>query len=115
MKEKSAGKIFGLIVGALVSGILGIVIIANENWFFGIVFAVLAGILAGFAADTATNNDRAFQITGVTVMIVLIVVGLIVGATISADSGPDWGDLSDEEKENARWAYEVKEWIDDQE
>ncbi|MBP3330822.1 MAG: hypothetical protein J6L89_08325 [Clostridia bacterium] len=55
--------------------------------------------------------------------IVAILLILVFGAVIlnccdsgsGSSGGKKWNDLSDQEKDNARWAYEVNQYIEDYE
>lgn len=50
-------------------------------------------------------------------IVAFILVAVIYFATCgdsgSSSSGKKWGDLSDQEKDNARWAYHAQQAIDD--
>ena len=105
------GKVIGLILGGIVCGVGAVALLANDMLIFGVGLAFLSAVLAGFGVYSIKDNELAFKITGITVIIIVLVTGISLNAV--NDSGTSWGDLSDEEKENAKWAYEVKEAIDD--
>ena len=50
---------------------------------------------------------------GIMAVVVLIVASLLVacGGRSSSSSGKKWSDLSDVEKANAKWAYQVQQGI----
>lgn len=54
-------------------------------------------------------GDRAQMLIGFFVVLVIIVFFVLL--THEPDNGKKWSDLSDVEKENARWAYEANEYI----
>ena len=57
-----------------------------------------------------------FKVWIATVVIVFscIIIGVCCDSGGGSSSGKKWGDLTDQEKENARWAYNVKSYIDEQ-
>lgn len=48
---------------------------------------------------------------GIMVTVVLIVASMLAACSSSSSSGKKWGDLSDVEKANAKWAYQVQQGI----
>ena len=53
--------------------------------------------------------------SGIVIFVVVIVVSFIIfGACggLDSNSGTKWSSLSEQEKENARWAYNVKQSLD---
>ncbi|MBE6714785.1 MAG: hypothetical protein E7575_05825 [Ruminococcaceae bacterium] len=109
MTKKKLGKFFGLLAGAFVSGWIGILLISGNHLFFGAAFAFLASGLGGFAVCTIKENDTAFKVAAGIIMAIVVLFGVMLDAL--GDSGVRWGDLTDQEKENAKWAYEVNEYI----
>lgn len=52
---------------------------------------------------------------GVLAIVFILAAALVASCSggSSSSSGKKWSDLSDVEKENARWAYEAQQAIDD--
>lgn len=48
---------------------------------------------------------------GIMAVVVLLVASLLAACSSSSSSGKKWGDLSDVEKANAKWAYQVQQHI----
>ena len=48
---------------------------------------------------------------GIMVTVVLIVASMLAACSSSSSSGKKWGDLSDVEKANAKWAYQAQQAI----
>lgn len=48
---------------------------------------------------------------GIMVTVVLMVASMLAACSSSSSSGKKWGDLSDVEKANAKWAYQAQQAI----
>ena len=62
------------------------------------------------------KNDNHSDKTGIIALIIIFVISFAIFAAcggFDSNSGTKWSDLSEQEKENARWAYKVKQQIDD--
>lgn len=59
------------------------------------------------------NKGDALKSNIIIAMIVVILIALFNSCDGGSSSGTKWSDLSDVEKENARWAYEVQQSLND--
>ena len=62
------------------------------------------------------QNNNGESSIGQKIFAFIVTAALIIGLTCwilgdSGSSGKKWSDLSDQEKDNARWAYQVQEEI----
>ena len=82
---------------------------------------ILGGVVYGMV-DSLKKNAKNLSRKAVTVRVIILVVAavlclicLIGGllSIISDSGGRSWSDLSDVEKDNARWAYEAQQAIND--
>lgn len=58
------------------------------------------------------SEDKKNTIITIIVVVIFCVLYLTMCGDRGSSSGTKWSDLSDTEKANAKWAYEVKQEID---
>ena len=108
----SNGAMFGLIALGIVLSLLGGNMIINSHIFFGIIFLLIgSGILTLFCRGFLPKVKDEVILAGIAAIAVFCSM-LLFGLGDFASSGRSWGDLSDVEKENAKWAYEANQYID---
>ena len=81
--------------------------------FWELLCAILAYVGFMHMRDAATvRRGRILGGIVFVVAIIAIIAMIFSGGSDSSSSKRSWSDLSDVEKDNARWAYEVKQAID---
>ena len=59
------------------------------------------------------NSNNSSTVFAYVVLIIMVIIAFASCGGPSSNSGRNWSDLSETEKENARYAYEVQKYINE--
>lgn len=109
----------GTYIGAMIGGIIGtfLAVFCDMSIYILVICCVLGGYI-GSNPDILKNTEILKKNIKPIICVVIFAVIFTSCATMcngssSSKSGKKWSDLSDVEKENARWAYEVQQSLKD--
>ena len=109
----------GTYIGAMIGGVIGtfLAVFCDMSIYILVICCVLGGYIG--------SNPNILKSTEVLKKNIKPIIGVVIAAIVftscatmcdsgsSSKSGKKWSDLSEVEKANARWAYEVQQSLKD--